>query len=297
MSKKEILAAGGQAVIEGVLMRTKNKYAIAVRLPNNKIKVLVKKIKERKFSAKIPIWRGLVMLVDTIVLGSKALTWSSNQQIEEEKKKHRKREKNKGINTIVIIFTFILAIGLALLLFKFLPLWFAVLFDRFVTRVGNVTFNLIEGFVKIAIFILYLFFISLMKDVQQLFRYHGAEHKTVHCYQDGKNLTVKNVKKYSTKHPMCGSSFWLVVIFVSILLYILIPKDWNFWLKLGSRVALLPLIAGFSYEFLRLSGKYRKNWFFRALAWPGKLVQYITTKEPTSKQIEVAIRSLKAVIK
>ncbi|KYK26991.1 hypothetical protein AYK26_04290 [Euryarchaeota archaeon SM23-78] len=284
---------GGQAVIEGVLMRTKDKYAVAVRKPNEKIVVKKEKYvsttKKHKFLG-LPFIRGIIILVETVILGYKALTYSANQQIE-KKEKGKKQE----LGTLELIVTFIISILFALALFKLIPLLVATFFQN---KVGtsNLVFNLIDGLAKFAILVLYILAISLMKDVKRLFQYHGAEHKTVYCYEANNKLTVKNVKDYSKAHPRCGTTFILVVIFLSILFYLLIPLETGFWLKLLIRILFLPLIAGIGYEWIKLTSKYH-NWLTRILAAPGLLVQKLTTREPDDEQIEVAIKALEGVVK
>jgi len=197
-----------------------------------------------------------------------------------------------------IVFSVVFAILFAIVLFKFVPLLIAQYFYKtfdFVAQ-SNVLFNLIDGITKISLFVIYVLVISVMKDVRTIFEYHGAEHMTVNCYEDGKKLTVANVKKYSTLHPRCGTNFVLIVLILSILVYTVIPKDYSFWLKFGLRVLLLPVIAGISYEILKMCGKHRHSILMKIVAAPGLAVQYITTREPDDKQLEVGIAALKGVI-
>jgi uncharacterized protein YqhQ len=295
------LAIGGQAVIEGVLMRTNDKYAIAVRQPNGRIIVkkekYISRTKKNKFLG-LPLVRGVIMLWETLLLGYKALTFSANQALDEEDQNKNKVKKNKEkqeLGTPELVITIIISILLALALFKFLPLLIATLFKN---KIGgsNIMFNIIDGLAKFTILILYLVAISTMKDVKRLFQYHGAEHKTVHCYEKNKKLTVENVKKDSKAHARCGTTFILVVLFLSIIFYLFIPFNTNFWLKLLIRILFLPVIAGISYEWIKFSGKHTDNFFAKILIGPGLLVQRLTTREPDDKQIEVAIKALKAVI-
>ncbi|MBU1321121.1 MAG: DUF1385 domain-containing protein [Nanoarchaeota archaeon] len=300
-SKPELMV-GGQAVIEGVLMRTGDDYAIAVRKANGKI--IVKKQKHASLTKKNkffgwPFVRGIIVLYETLVLGYKALTFSANESLEEEKPKKKtskKKDKKPEIGSFELIFTLVLSIIFALALFKFLPLGIATLLKN---KIGgsNILFNVIDGVVKFIVFIAYILIISLLKDVKRVFQYHGAEHKTVYCYENNKKLTVANVKKFSKAHPRCGTTFIMVVLFLSILFYLLIPFNMNFWLKLMVRILFLPIIAGISYEFIKITGKYHHTPIGRILSAPGLLVQGLTTKEPDDKQIEVAIKSLSAVVK
>jgi uncharacterized protein YqhQ len=301
--KKPELAIGGQAVIEGVLMRTNEKYAIAVRQPSGKIIVkkekYISRTKKNKFLG-LPFVRGIIMLWETLMLGYKALTFSANESLREQTKpgdkgKAGKNKKSKeALGTAELVITLIISILFALLLFKFLPLFIANLFKSYIGG-SNILFNLIDGIAKLTIFIIYILLLSLMKDVQRLFQYHGAEHKVVHCYEHNHNLTVENVKKDSKAHARCGTTFILVVLLLSILFYLLIPFGVNFWLKLLIRILLLPVIAGIAYEWIKLVDKHPDQWYTKILSAPGLWVQGLTTKEPDDKQIEVAIKALKAV--
>jgi uncharacterized protein YqhQ len=297
------LAIGGQAVIEGVLMRTNEKYAIAVRQPNGRIIVkkekYISRTKKNKFLG-LPLIRGVIMLWETLLLGYKALTFSANQALidEDQDKKNKgkanKKQEKQELGTPELVITLIISIVFALALFKFLPLLIATFFKN---KVGgsNLLFNIIDGLAKFTILILYLVAISTMKDVKRLFQYHGAEHKSVHCYEENKKLTVENVKKDPKAHARCGTTFILVVLFLSIIVYLFIPFNTNFWLKLLIRILFLPVIAGISYEWIKFSGKHTGNFFAKILIGPGLLVQRLTTREPDDKQIEVAIKALKAV--
>lgn len=293
--KKPELMIGGQAVMEGVLMRSNENYAVAVRKNNGKI--IVKKenyisiTKRNKFLG-LPFIRGVVMMGETIYLGYNALTFSANQALPETAKKDGKKQE---LGTAELVITLAVSIVFVLALFKFLPLLIATLVKD---KLGgsNLLFNIIDGAAKFMIFIIYLLAISLMKDVQRLFQYHGAEHKSVYCYENNKKLTVENVKKYSKAHPRCGTTFILVVVLLSIIFYLFIPFSMNFWLKLLIRIAFLPVITGIAYEWIKLTGKHTHSKFMKILSFPGLLVQGLTTREPDNKQIEVAIKALKAVI-
>jgi len=274
---------GGQAVIEGVMMKRKDKIAIAIRSPNKKI--LVKKEKSNFPKVKIPFIRGMFALVETLYIGMKSLNFSTKVALQEE------GEKSSFYTVIAII----LALIFALFLFKFVPLSIVYLIDKLIP-LSNITFNLIDGLLKILILVGYIYVISFMKDIQRVFQYHGAEHKAVNCYEAKQPLTVKNVKKFSCLNPRCGTSFIIVVLILSILFYSFIPKDYSFFSKLILRIILLPLIASVAYEFIRLSGKYKNNILLKILSIPGLAIQKMTAKEPEKKQIEVAIKALKAVI-
>jgi uncharacterized protein YqhQ len=274
------MEVGGQAVIEGVMMRNKEKFAVAVRTKDGKIKV--KKEKSSNFPKffRFPFVRGVVGLGYTLYDGVKALIWSSNQQLETEEK----LTKKEIIWTITISFLF--AIGI----FVVLPFFAA----NFIHSEG-IWFDVLDGAIRVGLFLGYLSLISLSKDVKILFQYHGAEHKTIACYEDKKPLIVKNVKKYSRFHPRCGTSFLFIVLILSIVLFALIQGP--LWMKFLGRILLLPVIAGIGYEIIKLSGKYRKNPIVKIFVTPGLWLQRITTKEPSDKQLEVGIESLKAVLK
>jgi uncharacterized protein YqhQ len=273
---------GGQAVIEGVLMKNDERVAIAVRRPDNTISV--KKEKMAPVSKRIkflgwPFFRGTVNLVEMLIMGIKSLNYSANEAMGEEEKISN---KEFAVTTIIAC---VVAVGLFILL----PLYLTKL-----TGTKGIVFNLIDGVVRIALFVAYVFAISFMTDVKRLFEYHGAEHKTVHCYEEGKALTVANVKKYGTAHRRCGTTFLLIVLAVSIIVFSFIVSE-SFIVKLAARIVLLPVIAGISYELLKLGAKFPDSTVLNTLVWPGMMLQKMTTKEPDKKQIEVAIKALKAV--
>jgi len=262
------------------MMRNKEKFAVAVRTKEGKIKVKKEKSSNfPKFFQK-PFIRGVVGLGYTLYDGVKALIWSSNQQLETEEK----LTKTEIIWTITISFLF--AIGV----FVVLPFFAA----NFIHSEG-VWFDVLDGALRVGLFLGYLALISLAKDVKILFQYHGAEHKTIACYENKKPLTVSNVKKYSRFHPRCGTSFLFVVLILSIILFALIQGP--LWMKFLGRILLLPVIAGIGYEIIKLSGRHRKNPLVKIIVAPGLWLQRITTKEPSDKQLEVSIESLKAVLK
>ncbi len=276
-------SVGGQAVIEGVLMKAGSRVAIAARTPEGKIalkKIRYKTIADKLTFLKWPFFRGTINLVEQLVLGIKALNWSANQSTGEE-------EDIKGWEFIL---TTIVSLGIAVGLFVLLPLYLAK-----ISSTEGILFNVIDGIIRITIFVLYVGAISLMSDVKRLFQYHGAEHKTVNCYEAGKKITVKNVMKYSTAHRRCGSTFLLIVLFLSIVVFSFVVTE-SFWIKFGSRILLMPVIAGIGYELLKIGAKY-DNWLVRIMIWPGMMLQKMTTREPDSKQVEVAIKSFKAVVK
>jgi len=286
----EKLAVGGQAVVEGVMMKSPNYLSVAVRTPKGKIKVKKNRYKgivEKLHLEKIFFIRGIFVLIDMLILGLKAIAFSANASTD---------SKEEELSSWEIFWTILFALIIALLIFKFLPLWLASFFQT-KTNLGNFWLALTDGILKIIFLIIYIWLISRMKDVQRMFEYHGAEHKTVHAYEAGKKLTVQNVKKYVCAHDRCGTAFILIVFFVSIIFYMFIPASLIFWQKLLWRIILLPIIAGISYEIIKLAAKHHKNMLFRTILAPGLALQKLTTKEPDKKQIEVAIAALKSVLK
>jgi len=276
---------GGQAIIEGVMMKSPTHYSMAVRKQDGNIEVIKKEhfslVQKLRF-LRFPLIRGIVYMCEMLVLGLKSLTWSANMSVGEEEEELSKKE---------IVGTMALSFVLSLALFVGLPL----LLTGFVTKDDGVFFNLIDGVFRLLIFVGYILAISLMADVKTLFRYHGAEHKTVNCQEKGLKLTVKNVMKCSVLHPRCGTSFIVIVIAISILMFsVIVDERW--WVKLGVRLVFIPLIAAISYELLKFAGKHRGNRFVDFVMAPGLWMQRLTTREPNKKQVEVAIIALKKVL-
>lgn len=281
MAKKHEI--GGQAVIEGVMMKSKTKIAIAVRKSNKKISVKVSKYRPwtKKYKLLgIPVVRGFVELIDMLVIGVKALTYSANQAAGEDEK------LGKG----EIALTFVFATLLTIALFIALPLFVA----KLITAGTGFWFDLTDGVLRLGVFLLYILAIGRLKDMRRVFQYHGAEHCTVHCYEAGKKLTPDNAIEYSTLHPRCGTSFLVIVIVISIITFSFIT-DPRWPIKFISRILLLPVIAGFSYEFLKLSSRYKENPVMSMIMQPGLWVQKLTTRRPTKRQLEVAIAALQKV--
>ncbi len=274
------LNVGGQAVIEGVMMRSPNYYSIAVRKPDNSISIKREGINSKKLS-KIFFVRGITALYETLVIGFDAIMYSANEVAGE----NEKLGKKEAFLTIAISIVF------ALGLFVALPFYLSTL----IAKNHSVFFNIVDGILRVGIFLGYLKIISLIPDVKVMFQYHGAEHMSIHAYEAGKKLKVEEVKKFPTLHPRCGTSFLLFVLVISILVFSTVTSD-NWIVKFGSRIALLPVIAGLSYELLKLSAKYKKNPIFSVIIFPGLMLQKITTSKPNDKQIEVAIKSLKDVL-
>ncbi len=277
---------GGQAVIEGVMMRSPNFWAIAVRKPDGDIEIKKDKLKmlsEKTKFFKLPIIRGFLMLISALVLGIKALNFSANVALEEEEEE---------ISDWHIYLTIAFAFGVGILFFFLLPLYLTKLLNF----KSYFMFNLVDGVIRIIFFLIYLGFISFFKDIKRVFQYHGAEHKVIYAYEQGEELNVENAKKYTTLHPRCGTSFLIIVFIISIFVFSLIPKTSPFWIKALSRIVLIPLIAGISYEALKLSDKFKDNFLVKLFILPGLWLQKITTKEPDETQIEVALAALKEVL-
>ncbi len=287
---------GGQAVIEGVMMKNGNKYAVAVRKPNKEIAIETNTLSTKKnpvFS--LPVIRGVVAFVDSLSLGMKTLTFSASfYEEEEEESKFEKKlnEITKGhADGILNGFTMVLAVLLAVGIFVVVPMLLA---GFLAAKVENATIlALLEGVFRLLIFILYIVLISKMKDIHRLFMYHGAEHKAINCIEHGLPLNVKNVKKQSREHKRCGTSFMLTVMVISIIFFIFIRVD-NTLLRFVVRLLLIPVIAGISYEFIRLAGR-SNNAVVNVLSRPGMWLQALTTREPDDSMIEVAIASVEAV--
>jgi uncharacterized protein YqhQ len=275
------MEVGGQAVIEGVMMRNKEKYAVAVRLPDSTLKIKTEKSKNFPKFFKWPFVRGALGLWFTIYDGIRAMLWSSNQQL----------EGDEQITFKEAILTLLLSFGLAIGLFVALPFFLS----KLIVSTDTILFDIIDGILRFFFFMAYLLLISKMKDVQTLFQYHGAEHKTIACYEANEELTVSNVKKYSRFHPRCGTSFLMFIAILSVLVFMLIPG--GSLTKFLGRIFLLPVVSALGFEVIKLSSKFEKNFLVKIAITPGLWLQRITTKEPTSLQMEVGIASLKAVLK
>ncbi|MEK6846193.1 MAG: DUF1385 domain-containing protein, partial [Nanoarchaeota archaeon] len=270
----------GQAVMEGVMMRKKEKFSVAVRKKNGKIKIKNKKSSQFPKFFNFFFLRGIVGLWYTLSDGIKALVWSSNQNLEKEEK----------LSTKEIAGTLAFSLLIAVVVFVGLPFFLAGLIHS-----DGFWFNLLDGIIRVIFFIGYLLLISRIGEVKQIFRYHGAEHKVIACYEAKEELTVKNAKKYSRFHPRCGTSFLFIVLLLSVILFSLLDGAW--YVKLLGRLALIPVIAGLGYELIKLSAKYHHNFLIKILITPGLWLQRLTTNEPNAKQIEVGIAALKRVVK
>lgn len=276
---------GGQAVIEGVMMRGFGKVATAVREPNGSIAVEVKpvnSISDKYPILKRPFLRGTVSLFESLILGLKSLSYSAKMAGEEDEQLSDKEMAG----------TIILALVLAAVLFIAIPTGAAKLFHS-ITE-DPIFLNLMEGVLRLIIFIAYIFAISQMKDIQRVFQYHGAEHKTIFCYEADLPLTVENVQKFPRLHPRCGTAFLLIVMLVSIFVFAFLGWP-DLWLRILSRIILLPVVAGISYEIIRAAAK-TSNPILKLAIMPGLWLQYLTTRPPEDDMVEVAIASLNAVI-
>ncbi|MBS3112558.1 DUF1385 domain-containing protein [Candidatus Woesearchaeota archaeon] len=273
---------GGQAVIDGVMMKGPRHYAISIKKTNGNIKTKTESLNNRHFKPfKWPIIRGFVNLVDMLILGLKSLQWSANEQ----------DNTNEEIGWKEYAFLLATSLGFAIGLFIIFPLFLT----KLITNSKGLAFNVIEGLLRILIFVIYLLIIGLMKDIQILFQYHGAEHKAVNCYEAGEKLTLKNAEKFTTSHPRCGTSFILIVLILSIVLFSVITSE--LWLvKFLVRIFFIPLIAGISYEILHYSTKNKSNPILNMCITPGLYLQRLTTREPTKIQLEVALESLTSVL-
>lgn len=291
---------GGQAVIEGIMMKNKSRYSIAVRKPDNEIEVVVRKYSNWGKKIKLlqlPIIRGVYNFIDSLVIGMSTLTYSASfyedpkeQAPTAADKVARSLFKDK-LDSFVMAVTIIVAIAMALGLFVFLPFYLSRLLSKFI--VSEALLNFLEGIIRLIIFLTYVTVISLMDDIKRVYMYHGAEHKCINCIENGLELNVKNVRSSSRLHKRCGTSFMLFVMLVSIVLFMVIKSD-NPLEQMGYRLLLVPVVAGVSYEILKLAGKY-DNFFMKIISGPGLLLQKLTTKEPDDDMIEVAIAAIEAV--
>ncbi|HEY5472582.1 MAG TPA: DUF1385 domain-containing protein, partial [Candidatus Limnocylindrales bacterium] len=309
---------GGQAVIEGVVMRTADRWALAVRKPSGDMYVTVNPI--LTIAQKHPRWnkfpfRGIFALADSLIIGVKALSISAGVSLQEtgdeaegeQAADQRAEDKGAGdpappeeepegakaIGGLPIAISLVLALVLFLGLFIVLPAWLAKQFDKSVHNV--VVYNLIEGGIRIGIFVLYLAAMDLMPDIRRVFQYHGAEHKVVHAYESGEPLTPESAAKFSTAHMRCGTAFLLIVFVISILVFSLMGRP-ALWLRLLERLAIIPFVAAFSYEIIKFAGKHEDSRAMKVIMSPGLLLQKLTTRQPDESQLEVAIVSLQAAM-
>lgn len=295
---------GGQAVMEGVMMKNKDKYAVAVRKPNHEIEVKVsdcKSVIKNEKLRNLPIVRGVVNFIESLSLGMKTLMYSASFFEDEEdtakkeklspEEKKKMEEKEKKEEKLLMSGTLAFSVVFALLLFFALPYFLSRFFHKVIA--SETLIALIEGLIRLVIFVGYIALISLTPDIKRTFMYHGAEHKCINCIEHGMELNVENVRKSSRLHKRCGTSFLLIVMLISIVFFMFIRVDSKI-LQLLLRLLLIPVIAGVSYEFIRLAGRY-ENWFLNIFSKPGMWMQRLTTKEPDDEMIEVGIASVEAV--
>ena len=292
---------GGQAIMEGIMMRSPEKTAIAVRLPDGSIHMKTQPSPKASKWGKMPLIRGVVNFVASLVEGTKVLMYSADileEHYPEEYEKDKfdiwieeKVGKEKAWK-ILMYLSVVIAIVMSVGLFMLLPTVAVGLVGKLTENI--LVLNLAEGAVRIAIFIAYIALISKMEDIKTVFKYHGAEHKTIHCFENGLELTPKNAQEFYTLHPRCGTSFMMFVMVIAVLTHALMGWP-NVWLRIISRIAVLPIIAGVSYELLKWAGR-SDNWFVRLLSMPGIYLQKLTTNEPEEKHLEVAIAAMKAVL-
>ena len=295
---------GGQALIEGIMMRGIDKASMAVRLPNKEIDIEtwdIVSLKEKKWYLKTPIIRGTFNFIESMVMGYKCLMKSAEKSMTEEEKENEKPGKfeqmlidkfgDKFTNAIMVVAS-VIGIAISVLLFMYLPALVVNALGKFFDL--GMARSVIEGAIKVVIFVAYLILVSQMKEIRRVYQYHGAEHKTIACYEAGEELTVENVKKHTRFHPRCGTSFIIISLVLSVLVFMFVT--WNSLLiRTLLKIALLPLVIGIAYELIKLAGRY-ENWFTKILSAPGLYLQRLTTKEPDDSQIEVAIAAMKQVI-
>lgn len=287
---------GGQAVMEGIMMRNKDRYAVAVRKPDKNIELHVANCEEsQNWTRKVPFVRGVFQFADSLTMGMKTLSFSAQFFEEEEEETGFDRFMGKIFGSkaekVIMGGIMVISLFLALAIFMILPYFIVSLLEKYLSNPSLIA--IAEGLLRVFIFVIYVLLISLMKDIRRVFMYHGAEHKCINCIEQGKELNVRNVMHSSRFHRRCGTSFLLIVMVISIILFFFIRVD-SMVLKVVLRVLLIPVIAGISYEVLKLAGKY-DNWFIRLISAPGMWLQRLTTKEPEKDMVEVAIKAVEAV--
>jgi uncharacterized protein YqhQ len=293
-TRRKPIRVGGQAVIEGVMMRSPNSMAVAVRKPNGEIVVKQEGLNffsEKHLFFKFPLVRGVITLLSALVLGIRALNFSANQALSEG-------EGEKDPSSWTMNITFVVALCFGIFLFFLIPL-FLTKWMRFAIPMlseSGLLFNLVDGAIRLMIFLAYLWAISFFKEIRRVFEYHGAEHKSIFAFESGGELIIDRVKGFSYLHPRCGTSFLLIVMVVSILVFALIPHYLSFGYKAASRVVLIPFIAGLSYEIIRFADRKRESQGIQYFIKPGLWLQRLTAREPSEAQIEVAIRALQEVL-
>jgi uncharacterized protein YqhQ len=284
---------GGQAVLEGVMMRSPHAWAIACRKPSGEISVHsepLERLSEKHKWMGWPVVRGVITLGNAMSLGFRALKFSANTALD-ELQADQPQEKKLQVSGWVAAVNVIFSLGFFIFMYKFLPLLAATELKKVNPFFGGqIVFNLVDGIIRIGLFLLFIWGVSLFKDIRRVYEYHGAEHKTVYAFENGDPLEIANVQKYTTYHPRCGTSFLMTVMIISILVYTVIPVT-TFWARFGIRIALLPVIAGLSYEIIRFAAKHRGS-LFALMTAPGLWLQRVTTQPPADNQAECAIVAL-----
>jgi uncharacterized protein YqhQ len=300
-SSPEDILVGGQAVIEGVMMRTPHAYAVAVRRRDGSIEVrkeYVRRLSDIWKPISWPVVRGFAVMCQSLYLGLRTLNFSFAiaSMDAEPPEKAKKPKGGKGGEVLPVLLSMGSAAVIAVLLFILAPLWITTWLKGYFAAVHNwVVFNLVDGLIRVAFFLAYILLISRMEDIRRVFQYHGAEHKVVHTWEAREELTIDNARRKTTLHPRCGTSFLLFVMVVSILVFSLVKLQ-AFWAIFLSRIILIPLISGLSYELIRLSAPRCQRGFFRFVVMPGLALQKVTTKEPSDEQLAVAIHALKEAL-
>ncbi len=306
-SKSKIVTSiGGQALMEAIMMRGPKKTMIAGRLPNGEIykeEMHISTLRQKYKFFRLPLIRGVCAMIESLTIGYKALMISADKCLEEEetevKEKPSKFDKifgEKFLNFVMVLASFV-GVILAILLFFVVPVW---LFNMVSSKVEFLNSSIVyrsafEGILRIILFVLYIVVVSQTKDIKRVFKYHGAEHKTIFCYENGEELTVENVKKYKRFHPRCGTSFMIIMLILGIFIGLFIPFS-NPFIRGGVKLLCLPIIMGIGFEIIKLGGKYSDNIFIKIISAPGMWMQRITTKEPENDMIECAIIAMKEVI-
>ncbi len=323
--KSAEFSVGGQAIIEGVMMRAGGHWSLAVRRKSGDIYTDVWPVDswvERHARLKKPFLRGFFVLIDTMVLGFRALQKSADLALEdleeelraeeaaavaagegaraeleaEEAELVKVEEEKKLLNAKwVMIPSVVLGLGLFVVLFILLPTWVTPSITGGRARVNRILFNLVEGIIRLAVFVLYLVFVSLIKDIRRFFQYHGAEHKSIHVWEHGLPLEAESARQMGTAHVRCGTGFLLLTLVLTILIYSVVPVT-TLWLRVVSRILLLPFVAGISYEIIKTADKFRKSLLIRAVVAPGLWLQRLTTRQPDDEQVEVAMQALRVVL-
>ncbi len=295
------MLVGGQAVLEGVLMRLPQTYAVAVRNPAGKVSVKRERLPETAKGrfGNLPFVRGTVILFKALLLGIAALNFSakvaSNEDAEQEEEGENDGGKAKPLFSWALGLTVIISMALAVAVFFYVPLLLTQFLSHYFAMARHsLGFNLIDGAIRIVLFLGYIIAISAAKDIRRVFAYHGAEHKTVYTWEAKEELTVENARKHPRLHPRCGTSFLLFVMVVSIAVFSIVPQDFPFWTKALSRIVFLPVIAGISYEIIRFTARFPKSPFVKPLLWPGLALQRLTTREPDDAMLAVAIKAIEA---